>query len=64
MWTSNKKIMSYLKQKFKDITCDVCGRVVSLIIALHIIIALTVIGINYYNKTQNKKQETTHGQHK
>lgn len=64
MWTSNKKIMSYLKQKFKDINCDVCGRVVSLIIALHIIIALTVIGINYYNKTQDKKQETTNGQHK
>lgn len=63
MWTFNKKIMSYLKQKFKDISCDTCAKVVSVIIALHIVIALIVIGVNYYNKTQHKKPEITNGKH-
>lgn len=56
--------MSYLKQKFKDISCDMCAKVVSLIIALHIVIALIVIGVNYYNKTQHKNPEITNGKHK
>ncbi len=56
--------MSYLKQKFKDITCDLWGKVISLLIALHIIIALIVVASNYYNKTQEKKSETTNEKHK
>lgn len=56
--------MSYLKQRFKNISCDVCTKVVSLVIALHIVIALIVIGINYYNKTHYKKPEITNGKHK
>jgi hypothetical protein len=57
--------MSYLKQKFKNINCDVCNGFISLLIAIHIIIALIVIGVNYYNdKTQIKKPEITNGKHK
>lgn len=56
--------MSYLKRKFKDIGCDMCTKVISLIIAVHIVIALIVIGMNYYNKTQHKKPEITNGKHK
>lgn len=53
--------MSYLKQKFKNISCDIWGKVIPLVIAIHIIIALIVIGFNYYNKTQTKKPEITNG---
>jgi hypothetical protein len=57
--------MSYLKQKFKKINCDMCTGLVSLIIAMHIIIALIVIGVNQYNKIQQtKKPEITNGKHK
>jgi hypothetical protein len=57
--------MSYLKQKFKSINCDVCNGFISLLIAIHIIIALIVIGVNCYNdKTQIKKPEITNGKHK
>lgn len=56
--------MSYLKQKFKDISCDMCGKVISLLIALHIIIALIVVGVKFYNKTQEKKVEVNNEKHK
>jgi hypothetical protein len=56
--------MSYLKQKFKDITCDTYSRVISLLIGLHIIIALVVVGVKYYNKTQEKKVEIKNEKHK
>lgn len=56
--------MSYLKRKFKDISCDVCTKVISLVIGLHIVIALIVIGVSHYNKTQDKKPEITNGKHK
>jgi predicted negative regulator of RcsB-dependent stress response len=56
--------MSYLKQKFKQISCDVCGKVISLLIALHIIIALVVVGTKYYNKTQANKVGINNEKHK
>jgi hypothetical protein len=56
--------MSYLKQKFKDISCDMCSKVISLLIALHIIIALIVVGVKFYNKTQEKKVEVNNEKHK
>lgn len=57
--------MSYLRRKFNNFNCDICGGLVSLIIAMHIIIALIVIGVNHYNKTQHtKKPEITNGKHK
>jgi hypothetical protein len=56
--------MSYLKQKFKDISCDMCSKVISLLIALHIIIALAVVSVKYYNKTQCKKSEINNEKHK
>ena len=64
MSTFNKKTMSYLKQKFKDITCDTYSRVISLLIALHIVIAMVVVSIKYYNKTQEKKVEINNEKHK
>ena len=53
-----------LKQKFKDISCDMCSKVISLLIALHIIIALIVVGVKFYNKTQEKKVEVSNEKHK
>lgn len=51
--------MSYLKRKFKSINCDIFTKVISLLIALHIIISLIVIGSNNRNKKEFKKPEIT-----
>ena len=45
--------MSYSKQNLQNNKCDLYSRILSVLIALHIIIALTVIGVKYVN---NKNQ--------
>jgi Tfp pilus assembly major pilin PilA len=52
--------MSYSKQNSQNSKCDLYGRVLSVLIALHIIISLTVIGIKYVNnKNEIKHQHKT-----
>jgi hypothetical protein len=45
--------MSYSKQDSQNSKCDLYSRILSVLIALHITISLTVIGIKYFN---NKNQ--------
>jgi hypothetical protein len=48
--------MSYSKQNSQNSKCDLYSRILSVLIALHIIISLTVIGVKYFNnKTETKK---------
>ena len=48
--------MLYSKQDSQNSKCDLYGRVLSVLIALHIIISLTVIGVKYFNnKNETKK---------
>jgi hypothetical protein len=49
--------MPYSEQKEQKSDCDLYGKILSVLIALHIIISLTVIGIRYFN---NKNQIKNH----
>lgn len=48
--------MLYSKQNSQNSKCDLYGRILSVLIALHIIIALTVIGVKYVNNKNKVKQ--------
>lgn len=61
MWTSNKKTMLSLKDKSKQFNCNIHCKIISLLLALHIIIALTVITykiIDRSNQQNNGNQKT------
>ena len=48
--------MLYSKQDSQNSKCDLYGKILSVLIALHIIISLTVIGVKYFNnKNETKK---------
>lgn len=47
--------MLYSRRNKQNNNCDLYSRVLSILIALHIIISLIVIGINQFNKNQDKK---------
>jgi hypothetical protein len=47
--------MSYSKQNSQNSKCDLYSRILSVLIALHIIISLTVIGVKYFNNKHQTK---------
>jgi hypothetical protein len=48
--------MSYSKQNSQNSKCDLYNRILSVLIALHITISLTVIGIKYFNNKNQIKE--------
>ena len=58
--------MSYSKLKSPNNKCELYSRILSVLIALHIIISLTVIGLNHFNNKAQEKQHqvTQNGTHK
>ncbi len=49
--------MSFLRRKSKPFNCEIHCKIISLLIALHIIIALFVITHNIVNRVQDQKNE-------
>lgn len=50
--------MSYLKEKSKQFDCEIVCKVLSLLLVIHIIIALVVITYNISNKKHEKNNDT------